>query len=176
MEIVLSKAKTLKKSRLDVNYPIPNSAKLNFPKLKYLWLSIISDEYLEKFFQSQLPSLERLRIGTQNLEFLAQNCNRFLANAPKLKSIQLTDGERFEKPLSEEALCEIYEIFVKNNVFIYLGTVFDTSSQDQFDKFIFHERYRDRDPRVFVKYEQELRKFISWCRKNEKYGDVNDVN
>ena len=171
MEIVLSKAQTLKKLKLYANYPIPNSAQLNFPKLKYLNLSL-NDEYLQKFFQAQLPSLERLRIGTRNLEFLAQNCDRFLANAPKLKSIQLDDGP----PLSEQALSNLYDIFAKNNVLVYLGTIFDTGSQDQFDRFIFHERYLDHDPRVFVKYEQELRKFISWCRKNEKYGDINDVN
>ena len=55
---------------------------------------------------------------------------------------------------------------------IYAGMY---SSQDQLDKFIFHNRYDDRDPKVFVKYEQMLQKFISWCQKNEKYGDINDV-
>ena len=170
--MVLSKAKTLKKLKLYANYPIPNSAQLNFPKLKYLNLSL-NDEYLQKFFQAQLPLLERLRIGTRNLEFLAQNCDRFLANAPKLKSIQLHDEAIV---LSEEALNNLYDIFAENGVLVYLGYVFDTSSQAHLDKSIFHERYEDRDPKVFVKYEQELRKFISWCRKNEKYGDINDVN
>ena len=173
LEIVLSKAKTLKKLIFTVHHSLPNSVKLDFPRLKYLWLNFRNSESMEKFAQAKYPCLERLRIGTRDLEFLAQNCDKFLANAPKLKSIQLHDEAIV---LSEEALNNLYDIFAENGVLVYLGYVFDTSSQAHLDKSIFHERYEDRDPKVFVKYEQELRKFISWCRKNEKYGDINDVN
>ena len=164
-----------------MKYPLETSKQLNFPKLKYLWISSIDTDCLEKFAQANLPSLERLRIGTRSrkgdLEYLAQNCDRFLANAPNLKSIQFGDCD-VEQPISKDALSTLYDIFAEKGVLVHLGTVFDTSSQDQFDKFIFHghDRYDDRDPKVFVKYEQMLRKFISWCRKNEKYGDINDAN
>ena len=179
LKTIFSKEQTLKKLNLTMKYPLETSKKLNFPKLKYLWISSVDTDCLEKFAQAKLPSLERLRIGTRSrkgdLEYLAQNCNQFLANAPNLKSIQLGDCD-VEQPISKDALSNLYDIFAENGVLVYLGTVFDTSSQDQLDKFIFHDRYDDRDPKVFVKYEQMLRKFISWCRKNEKYGDINDVH
>ena len=80
----------------------------------------------------------------------------------------------FKNLYSESALWKIYEIFANNGVLVYLGAVFDNDTKDQFDKFIFHEKHGDgRDTKVFVKYEQDLRQFISWCRKNVKYGDIN---
>lgn len=192
MNNFLSESKTLEKLKLTIkSHPMPNWLKINLPKLKYLVIRIYYWSYyldensipnwpksnfpelkclvirMDNFLQgsilaeTQYPALERLKIQSENIKtFIDDYSYQFLKNCPNLKSIQFEDFS--DENLDETEFANLYNIFENGKVFVFLGD--DDPNQKLFLNYIL-----EFNPKLLVKYEQELQKFTDWCRQNPEY-------
>ena len=161
---MLQNAPILKVLHLTLIDPLPNSLKLNLPNLKYLYLTLEDNKCCNKFGATKFPSLERLYIESKDISPIIWASDRFLANAPKLKSFQFSGKNDLGADRASKE--QLYKIVAKNEIFVHLGeSIWDYDKNQA----ILEKYSMAKDPKVFVKYEKMLREYYKWTKTDTNY-------